>query len=164
MVLKAWNCQFQNSCTSKIQFLVPDCATNNRHRTDHILDQHAKFGENRYRIADTIVRQPICSQTHEHRWKNWKYTYSLSSPLDRLLEWLLTIHLLLSADQNPVAMQTHCVGPLGMIWSDFYLHACISAHFIFITTYQHKCDILTWHYYIRIVQLLYSGVTTSVGQ
>jgi len=37
----------RNSHTSKIGKLLTVCLTNNRRRSDHISEPHAKFGENR---------------------------------------------------------------------------------------------------------------------
>jgi len=46
------NCQNQKPHISKIGKLLPVCLTNNKHRSDHISEPHAKFGENRWRIVD----------------------------------------------------------------------------------------------------------------
>jgi len=65
------NCQNRNLHTSKIGKLHPLCLTNNRHRSHHISEPHAKFRENWSRIVDVIARQPVCSQTD--RWKKTDY-------------------------------------------------------------------------------------------
>jgi len=46
-MMTAWypdpeNCQFWNSHTSEIRFLHPDFLTNNRRRSNHISELHAK--------------------------------------------------------------------------------------------------------------------------
>ena len=51
-LLKMWspqreNCQNRNPHTSKIRKLLPVCFTNNRRRSGHISEPHAKFRENR---------------------------------------------------------------------------------------------------------------------
>jgi len=52
--------------TSGIGKLLPVCLIDNRCRSDHIYsEQHAKFGENRYRIVGVIV--PQCT----NRNRNW---------------------------------------------------------------------------------------------
>jgi len=47
VVTRAWNCQNRNLHTSKIAKLLPVCLSNNRCRSYHICEPHAKFGENR---------------------------------------------------------------------------------------------------------------------
>ena len=51
------NCQNRNQHISKIGKLLPVCPTNNRRRSDHISEPHAKFGENRWRIVDVILNR-----------------------------------------------------------------------------------------------------------
>jgi len=41
------NCENWNPHISKIGELLPVCLTNNTHRSDHISEPHAQFGENR---------------------------------------------------------------------------------------------------------------------
>jgi len=48
------NCQNRNPHISKIGKLLPVYLTNNRHRSDHISEPHAKFGENRWRTVDVM--------------------------------------------------------------------------------------------------------------
>jgi len=52
-LLKMWSpepekCWFRTPHTSKICKLLPVCLTNNRRRSDHISEPHAKFRENRW--------------------------------------------------------------------------------------------------------------------
>jgi len=58
------NCQNRILHISKIGNLLPVCPRNNSVLNNHIYERYAKFGENRLRIADVIVRQPIGGQTH----------------------------------------------------------------------------------------------------
>ena len=46
-----------NPHMSRISKLIPVCLTNNRRRSDHISEPHAKFGEHRRRIVDVIPNQ-----------------------------------------------------------------------------------------------------------
>ena len=60
------NCQNRTLHISKIGKLLPVRPRSNSVRNNHISERHAKFGENRQRIADVIVRQPIGGQRHTH--------------------------------------------------------------------------------------------------
>ena len=58
-LLKIWspepeNCRKRNPHTSKIGKVLPVCLRNNSHRSEHISEPHAKFGENQWRIVDVI--------------------------------------------------------------------------------------------------------------
>ena len=50
----------------KIGNLLPVCLRNKNLRNNQITQRRAKFGENRLRIADEMVRQPIWGHTHTH--------------------------------------------------------------------------------------------------
>ena len=80
---QSWNCQNRILHISKICNLLPVCLRNNSLRNNHIFERHAKFGENRPRIADVIVRQPICGQTDRQK---PKWLGSLSNAFDRQQE------------------------------------------------------------------------------
>ena len=80
------NCQNRTLHISKIGKLLPVCPGNNSVRNNHISERYAKFGENRYRIADVIVRQPIGGQTHTHtRTENKVIRLSVKIAFDRQL-------------------------------------------------------------------------------
>jgi len=51
--------------------LFPVCLPNNKRRSDHISEPHAKFRENRQRIVDVIVREPIHRLTDRQNRKKW---------------------------------------------------------------------------------------------
>jgi len=64
------NCQNRILHISKIGNLLPVCPRNNSVRSNHISERREKFGKNRWRIADVIVRQPIGGQTHTRTDRN----------------------------------------------------------------------------------------------
>ena len=75
------NCQNRTLHMYKIGNLLPVCPRNNNLRNNQISERRAKFGENRSRIADVIVRQPICGQKYTHTQTETKD--SLSNAFDR---------------------------------------------------------------------------------
>jgi len=58
------NCRNRNPHISKIGKLLPVCLTNNRRRSDHIFEPHAKFGENWQRILDVILNRNQIRNLH----------------------------------------------------------------------------------------------------
>ena len=100
------NCKNWNLYTSKIKKLLPVSFKHNRHQTNHISEPYSKFGENRKRIMDVIIRQPICSQTHKQMeklttgsiyctgYRQWALSSQGKSPTGLNLSWSTTRLLL----------------------------------------------------------------------
>jgi len=73
-----------------ISKLLPVCLTNNRHRSNHISEPHAKFGENRQRIVDIMPNQNQILNLHISK---IRFLFPVSFAIEQSQHcWILSVY------------------------------------------------------------------------